>query len=279
MPVKLLNYLLRHCVTGLTLSSVTVLGFSYFLLLPGTRGTFIEKIIDATGQLMLISHLIMPLVILIGLAYGLGLLHNNSEMVQILQQSKSYALLAIFVATFCILTTVLETFYWPTLEPTEPMLSSQWQQKGNLYYNDTTAVKTDNGHISSASYKNSNFGSPLDFKHSAAASDQSIARRSISTLYQNRKAKSINYEFWKQIYQAAWAIPLFFFLWYKLKQCSRGSTAANTAGSVAITAIALGLFCEATHIVLTKALVQPYLTMLVPFIIAIIGTGYRVVKT
>lgn len=281
MSSKILHYILRFCFIGLTLSSVTVLGFTFFLLLPGTEGSLVERLISALQQLMLISHLIFPLVILIGAAYGIGLLHNHSEIIQILQQTQSYRLITITVAVLCAITVFLEIFIWPTLQQPEPVSHNQWQKNdASIYFNDTTVVKTDEGRILGASFKTQILGETIPtFEVNRIEQSRYTEKKSWLTIFKKADNKREAYDTWKKLYQALWPIPVFIFLWLKLISNSRSSSAANIAASVAITAIAIGLISEALHIVLAKALVAPILTMLIPMLASTTLTSFRILKS
>ena len=265
MPSKILFYLIKSCLVGLTLSSVTVLGFTFFLMLPGTDGSLGERFLAALQQLMLISHLIFPLVILVGAAYGIGLLHNHSEMIQILQQTASFRMVYLIVALLCVITVLLELFVWPVLQKPETEGPNQWSKRALFtYVSNDAIVKIRDGQIVSAMIGNQRIGDKLPADIAAEGFESQPRPQHRLPIFQRIDNDNDAYRLWKYIYQAFWPVPMFAFLWLQLRRCSRVSSAANITASVSITAIVIGLVSEASHIILAKALVQPVLTMLLP---------------
>lgn len=276
MPVKILSYLLRHCFVGLALSATTVIGFTYFLILPGTDGNFSQKFVEATQQLMLISHLIMPLVVLIGVSYGLGLLHNHSEFIAILQSVTSFKASYGIVVFFCALTLILEILYWPTLRTQDRPPLDQWHKTdGDVYFNDKASIRVRQGKIAGVAYQDQVIGTvPTLNQLKQPDAEVTTAERALNFLTPNYPNKKLAYQFWRRLYQACWPVPLFFLLWMQVKRVARGSSAANITAVTALTTIAAGLLSEASYIVLSKAMVAPPLTLLVPALaVAAIAAG------
>ena len=277
MPYKALFYYLKYIATGLSLSSIAILGFTYFLMLPGEDGSFLERLVLVNQQVMLISHLIMPLVVLIGLAYGLGLLHNHSEIVQLMQLQATRSTLAVIIAIFAVLTVTSEVFVWPEFEaPITLDSQTNWIKKDQRYFQSNEEIRTENNKI--IAYRNSQFNIgdiPANELGNNITHADTKTFRAISLLKAEQSQKNA-YAQWQFIHQAIWPLFLFWFLWKKLNKIQRGTNAAAIAGSVAFYAISLGLIAEATHIILAKALVDPIITGLIPSAINIAILSYRV---
>lgn len=268
MPFKLAKYSLQYGFTGLLISSITVLGFTYFLMMPGGSGDLLANFQDTTAQIMAISHLIMPLVILIGLSFGFGLLHNHSEIVLVLQLTSGRQALALMIIAFAALTLASEATLWPSLESDSSLAeSTRWQQSGSYYLTEdnVTVINEQNGQITGFKMGDYLYGN-IDFRPNAVfdTAPKNTSLDQLARLFESDTTLKQQYSGWQQVHQIIWPLPLFFVLWAKLKQISRGSTAAGVAGSVAIYSIALGLTAEALFIVLSKSLVAPWLTALAP---------------
>ncbi len=264
MPFKLIGYLLRHAAIGLALSSTAVIGFAYLIMVPGSDLDWTAKMVNATEQLMQISHLLLPLVMLIGLSFGLGLLHNHSEIVlltQIQQVRMGLALVLLICMTFLVLA---ERLLWPQFEPAQ--LSTEqnaWQQTNNTYWQTgIQAIRVSQGHI--VGYRSVELALGEELPSITQEFNQTTAITTISWFWPPASTKQ-QYAWWQQWHQAMWPVPLFLLLWVVLNKRQRGSSAASLTGTIAGAAITAGLLAEALNIVLNKALIAPWLTMVLPF--------------
>ncbi len=262
MPYKLIGYLIKHAVTGLALSATAVLGFAYLIMVPGSELHLAAKLLNATQQLLQISHLLFPLVLLIGLSFGLGLLHNHSEIVQLTQIQSVRVSFALILATCMAFMALSERWLWPQLElhqPTEDQ--SNWQRKDDVYADlNGQAILIDQGHIVGYRSDRHSFGEAIPY------TGQTLNRIESRTQSWLRPPASVKqqYAWWQQWHQALWPVPLFYLLWLLLNKRVRGSSAASLTGTIAGAAITSGLLAEAMNIVLNKALAPPWSTMVFP---------------
>jgi hypothetical protein len=263
MPFKLIGYLLKHAATGLALSSTAVIGFAYLMMVPGSDLNLASKFIVATQQLMQISHLLLPLILLIGLSFGLGLLHNHSEIVPITQLQPVRVSLAVILFVSMATMVMTERLLWPQFEPNQPNTEqSSWQFLDHSYSQPgEQVIKVSQGHIVGYLSTQQTFG--VSISNIEQVLNAPIKQANAHWLVPPASVKN-QYIWWQQWHQALWPAPLFLFLWVVINRRTRGSNAASLTGSVAGIAITSGLLAEAMNIILNKALVAPWMTMVVP---------------
>lgn len=268
MPYKISYYLIRHSVLGIAISGTTILGFAYFLL-PSGDGSFFENLKITTEQIMLISHLLMPLIMLIGLSFGLGLLHNHSEMTNVLQTSSTRLAMALMIGLFGSLTFVAEINVWPKFESAEMVDQTiSWRHSSDTFYNaqSSTSIHVIDGKIVGFAQNLQSYNMPnteaLTIQTNGLSSKVQFSF--FERLLSHEVTESERYKAWGNIHQAIWPIPLFYFLWITLIGISRGSNANVITGAVAVRTIGMGLLGEALFIVLTKSLTPPMVTGLLP---------------
>lgn len=236
------------------------------MLLPGATGDIVEKTAEVSRQILLVSHLIMPVIAVIGLAFGFGLLHNHSEIVPIISTEQGKMLLIVQCLLTAALLTIAQLTIWPRFIEA-PTVSSSWVKSGSGYRSEQIEIITTSNKI--ATWQ----------KVDTPVVPEDLSSIPIIQLVQvymrdpNNKLKEL--QLWQALHQAIWHIPLFFWLAMTVCTIKRGRNATDIAGTAAAMVIAIGLLAEALSLLLSKLLLPATVVGLLPITLTIAFLTYR----